>query len=109
MTIEEIEQLAKNIPEELYEIPQYGKLIHTISVYREVGTFFEEGIKYVILTITMGSVPIATFNLYEAMEFTFRLYVENTRRLKKYLKTFIPDILKQIISYLNILGFKEYY
>lgn len=109
MTIKEIEQLIKDIPEELYEIPQYGKLIHTTSITKEVGTFFEDGAHYVTLNITTGTVPIAQFNIYEDMIFTYVVYIENCRsRLINYLKVQIPYVLNQIRSYLNILGFKEF-
>ena len=101
MTIKEIEQLIKNLPEELYEIPQYGKLIRTVST---VSTY---GSPYVILQITTGSIPIAQFSIFENMKFVFKLYLEDRYRLISYLKTQIPNVLNQIKSYLSILGFKE--
>ena len=101
MTIKEIEQLIKNLPEELYEIPQYGKLIRTVST---VSTY---GSPYVVLQITTGSIPIAQFSIFENMKFVFKLYLEDRYRLISYLKTQIPNVLNQIKSYLSILGFKE--
>lgn len=101
MSIEEIEKLVKGIPDELYEIPQYGKLIRTIST---VSTY---GSHYVVLQITTGSIPIAQFAIFENMKFVFKLYLENRYRLINYLKTQIPIVLNQIKSYLSILGFKE--
>ena len=82
MTIKEIEQLIKDIPEELFEIPQYGKLIRTVST-------------------------VSKFSIFENMKFVFKLYLENRYRLMSYLKTQIPNVLNQIKSYLSILGFKE--
>lgn len=101
MTINEIEQLIKDIPEELYEIPQYGKLIRTVST---VSTY---GSPYVVLQITTGSIPIAQFSIFSNMKFVFKLYLGDRYRLMSYLKTQIPNVLNQIKSYLNILGFKE--
>ena len=101
MTIEEIEQLIKDIPEKLFEIPQYGKLIRTVST---VSTY---GSPYVVLSITTGSIPIAQFSIFSNMKFVFKLYLENRYRLMSYLKTQIPNVLNQIKSYLSILGFKE--
>lgn len=101
MTINEIEQLIKDIPEELFEIPQYGKLIRTVST---VSTY---GSPYVVLSITTSSIPIAQFSIFENMKFVFKLYLENRYRLISYLKTQIPNVLNQIKSYLSILGFKE--
>lgn len=102
MTIEEIEQLIKDIPEELFEIPQYDKLIRTVST---VSTY---GSPYVVLQITAGSrLPIAQFAIFDNMKFVFKLYLENRYRLISYLKTQIPNVLNQIKSYLSILGFKE--
>ena len=101
MTIKEIEQLIKDIPEELFEIPQYGKLIRTVST---VSTY---GSPYVVLSITTGSIPIAQFSIFENMKFVFKLYLENRYRFIRHLKTQIPNVLNQIKSYLSILGFKE--
>ena len=101
MTIEEIEQLIKDIPEELFEIPQYGKLIRTVST---VSTYDSP---YVVLQITTGSIPVAQFSIFSNMKFVFKLYLENRYRLMSCLKTQIPNILNQIKSYLSILGFKE--
>lgn len=100
MTIEEIEQLIKDIPEELFEIPQYGKLIRTVST---VSTY---GSPYVVLQITAGSTPIAQFSIFSNMKFVFKLYLENRYKLIN-LKTQITNALNQIKSYLSILGFKE--
>lgn len=101
MTIEEIEQLIKDLPEELYEIPQYGKLIRTVTT---VSTYDSS---YVVLQITTGSIPIAQFAIFDNMKFVFKLYLDNRYRLINYLKTQTPNILNQIKSYLSILGFKE--
>ena len=101
MNVNEIEQILKNIPDELFEIPQYGKLIRTIST---VSTY---GSPYVVLQITTGSIPIAQFAIFNNMKFVFKIYLENRYRLISYLKTQIPIILNQIKSYLSILGFKE--
>lgn len=100
MTIEEIEQLIKDIPEELFEIPQYGKLIRTVST---VSTY---GSPYVVLQITTGSIPVAQFSIFSNMKFVFKLYLENRYKLIN-LKTQITNALNQIKSYLSILGFKE--
>lgn len=101
MTIEEIEQLVKDLPEELFEIPQYGKLIRTVST---VSTY---GSPYVVLQITTDSIPIAQFSIFDNMKFVFKLYLENRYKLISYLKTQISNALNQIKSYLSILGFKE--
>ena len=102
MTIEEIEQLIKDLPEELFEIPQYGKLIRTVSTVSSYGS------PYVVLQITVNSrLPIAQFAIFSNMKFVFKLYLENRYRLMSYLKTQIPSVLNQIKSYLSILGFKE--
>lgn len=101
MTIEEIEQLIKDIPEELFEIPQYGKLIKIVS------TISSWGNPYVVLQITTGSIPIAQFSIFNNMKFVFKFYLDNRYRLTNYLKTQIPNVLNQIKSYLSILGFKE--
>lgn len=105
MIIKEIEQLIKDIPEELFEIPQYDKLIRTVST---VSTY---GSPYVVLQITTssitGSIPIAQFSIFSNMKFVFKLYLNDRYRLMSYLKTQIPNVLNQIKSYLSILGFKE--
>lgn len=102
MTIEEIEQLIKDLPEELFEIPQYGKLIRTVST---VSTY---GSPYVVLQITAGSrLPICQFAIFDNMKYVFKSYLENRYKLTSYLKTQIPNVLNQIKSYLSILGFKE--
>lgn len=113
MTIEEIEQLIKNLPEELFEVPQYGKLIHSIFTTHKIDSCFisslfnDNDIKHVVLDITTGSVPIATFKLFEDMSFIFIFHIENSPRLTKYLKTQIPDVLARISTYLTMIGFKE--
>ena len=102
MTIEEIEQLIKDLPEELFEIPQYGKLTRTVSIISSYGS------PYVVLQITAGSrLPIAQFSIFSNMKFVFKLYLENRYKLMSCLKTQIPNVLNQIKSYLSILGFKE--
>lgn len=105
MTIEEINQLIKDLPEELFETPQYGKLNHTTFITKEVGTFFEAGGSCVVSRITTDPILVAQFNIYENMVFTYIIFVQNKNGL---INTQISDVLNQIKSYLNILGFKEF-
>ena len=113
MTTKEIEQLVTGIPEELFEIPQYGKLIHNTFTTHKIDSCFisspfnDVDIKHVVLDITTGSVPIATFKLFKDMSFIFIFHIENSPRLTKYLKTQIPDVLARISTYLTMIGFKE--
>lgn len=113
MTNKEIEQLIKDIPDEIFEIPQFGKLIHNTFITHKIDSCFisslfnDIDIKHVVLNITTGSVPIATFKLFEDMSFILIFHIENSPRLTKYLKTQIPDVLARISTYLTMIGFKE--
>ena len=94
MNINEIEQILKNIPNELYEVPKYGKLLSNIKVYK----------LYVVLDITLSTgTVVARFQIFDDMDFTLRIH--NMDEVINYLKIHIKNVANRIRSYLDILGF----
>lgn len=96
MNMNEIEQVIKNIPDELYEIPQYGKLLNNIQVQTH----------YIALRITLSTgTVIATIQVFEDLDFVCRFYHED--EIINYLKTPIKKIVAKISAYLSIFGFND--
>ena len=94
MDIKEIAQILKNIPNDLYKVPQYGTLFNDIKIH-----------KYsVALNITLSTGTIVfRVCIYDDMDFTLRIYNENI--VINHLRVTIKEVANRIESYLNILGF----
>lgn len=96
MNINEIEQIIKNIPDELYEIPQYGKLLNNTQVQTH----------YIALRIALStSTVIATVQVFEDLDFVCRFY--NEKVVINYLKIYIKKVVERISAYLSIFGFND--
>lgn len=96
MNINEIEQILKDIPDELYKIPQYGKLCNNIQVKRN----------YVALRIALSTgIVIATVQVFEDLDFICRFY--NEKEVINYLKIHIKEVVAKISAYLSIFGFND--
>lgn len=96
MNMNEIEQVIKNIPDKLYEIPQYGKLFNNIQVQTH----------YIALRIMLSTgTVIATVQVFEDLDFVCRFY--NEKEVINYLKIHIKEILEKISAYLSIFGFND--
>ena len=95
MDVKEIEQLIKDLPEELYEIPRYGKLHGNVKI------FHGDCVQLRVLLST--GLNVISINVFEDMDFTLRLH--NMNETINYLKTWIKNIASRIECYLNILGF----
>ena len=101
MNMNEIEQVIKNIPDELYEIPQYElyknyKLLSNIQVQSH----------YIALRITLSTgTLIATVQIFEDLDFICRFYHED--EIINYLKTPIKKVVEKISAYLSIFGFND--
>lgn len=101
MNINEIEQVLKNIPDELYKIPQYGlyknyKLLNNIQVQSH----------YIALRITLSTgIVIATIQVFEDLDFVCRFYHED--EIMNYLKIHIRKVVEKITAYLSIFGFND--
>lgn len=92
----EIEQVIKNIPDKLYEIPQYGKLLNNIQVQTH----------YIALRIMLSTgTVIATVQIFEDLDFVCRFY--NEKEVINYLKIHIKKVLEKIAAYLSIFGFND--
>lgn len=92
----EIEQVIKNIPDKLYEIPQYGKLLNNIQVQTH----------YIALRIMLSTgTVIATVQVFEDLDFVCRFY--NEKEVINYLKIHIKKVLEKIAAYLSIFGFND--
>lgn len=96
MNINEIEQILKDIPDELYEIPQYGKLCNSIQVQRN----------YIALRIALSTgTVVATIQVFEDLDFICRFY--NEKEIINYLKIHIKKVVEKISAYLSIFGFND--
>lgn len=96
MNINEIEQVIKNIPDKLYEIPQYGKLLSNIQVQTH----------YIALRIALSTgTVIATVQVFEDLDFVCRFY--NEKEVINYLKINIKKVVEKIAAYLSIFGFND--
>lgn len=96
MNINEIEQIIKNIPDELYEIPEYGKLLNSIQVQSH----------YIALRIAISTgTVLATVQIFEDLDFVCRFYHED--EIISYLKTPIKKVVEKISAYLSIFGFND--
>ena len=92
----EIEQVIKDIPDELYEIPQYGKLLNNTQVQTH----------YIALRIMLSTgTVIATVQIFEDLDFVCRFY--NEKVVINYLKIHIKKVLEKIAAYLSIFGFND--
>lgn len=92
----EIEQVIKDIPDELYEIPQYGKLLNNTQVQTH----------YIALRIMLSTgTVIATIQVFEDLDFVCRFY--NEKVVINYLKIHIKKVLEKIAAYLSIFGFND--
>ena len=91
----EIEQVIKSIPDKLYEVPQYGKLLRNIQVQTH----------YIALRIMLSTgTVIATVQIFEDLDFVCRFYNE---KVINYLKIHIKKVLEKISAYLSIFGFND--
>lgn len=96
MNMNEIEQIIKNIPNELYEIPQYGKLLNNTQVQTH----------YIALRIMLSTgTVIATVQIFEDLDFVCRFY--NEKVVINYLKIHIKKVLERVSAYLSIFGFND--
>lgn len=96
MNINEIEQILKNIPDELYKIPQYGKLLSNIQAQSH----------YIALRIALSTgTVIATVQVFEDLDFVCRFY--NEKEVINYLKINIKKVVEKIAAYLSIFGFND--
>ena len=92
----EIEQILKNIPDELYKIPQYGKLFSNIQVQSH----------YIALRIALSTgTVIATVQVFEDLDFVCKFY--NEKEIINYLKIHIKKVVQRISTYLSIFGFND--
>jgi hypothetical protein len=92
----EIEQVIKNIPDKLYEIPQYGKLLNNTQVQTH----------YIALRImsSTGTV-IAAIQVFEDLDFVCKFY--NEKEIINYLKIHVKKVVEKIAAYLSIFGFND--
>lgn len=96
MNINEIEQIIKDIPDELYKIPQYGKLLNNTQVQTH----------YIALRIALSTgTVIATVQVFEDLDFVCRFY--NEKVVINYLKIYIKKVVERISAYLSIFGFND--
>lgn len=95
MNINEIAQILKDIPDELYKIPQYGKLLSNIQVQNH----------YIALRIISIGTVIATVQVFEDLDFVCRFY--NEKVVINYLKIHIKKVVEKISAYLSIFGFND--
>ena len=96
MNMNEIEQVIKNIPDELYEIPQYGKLLNNTQVQTH----------YIALRIMLSTgTVIATVQIFEDLDFVCKFY--NEKEIINYLKIHIKKVVEKIAAYLSIFGFND--
>lgn len=96
MSINEIEQIIKDIPDELYKIPEYGKLLSNIQVQTH----------YIALRITLSTgTVIATVQVFEDLDFVCKFY--NEKVVINYLKIYIKKVIERISAYLSIFGFND--
>lgn len=96
MNINEIEQIIKDIPDELYKIPEYGKLLSNIQVQTH----------YIALRITLSTgTVIATVQVFEDLDFVCKFY--NEKVVINYLKIYIKKVIERISAYLSIFGFND--
>lgn len=95
MNINEIAQILKDIPDELYKIPQYGKLLSNIQVQSH----------YIALRIISIGTVIATVQVFEDLDFVCRFY--NEKVVINYLKIHIKKVVEKISAYLSIFGFND--
>ena len=95
MNINEIAQILKDIPDELYKIPQYGKLLSNIQVQSH----------YITLRIISIGTVIATVQVFEDLDFVCRFY--NEKVVINYLKIHIKKVVEKISAYLSIFGFND--
>ena len=96
MDMNEIEQILKNIPDELYKIPQYGKLFSNIQVQSH----------YIALRIALSTgTVIATVQVFEDLDFVCKFY--NEKEIINYLKIHIKKVVQRISTYLSIFGFND--
>ena len=96
MDMNEIEQILKNIPDELYKIPQYGKLFSNIQVQSH----------YIALRIVLSTgTVIATVQVFEDLDFVCKFY--NEKEIINYLKIHIKKVVQRISAYLSIFGFND--
>lgn len=96
MNMNEIEQVIKNIPDKLYEIPQYGKLLNNTQVQTH----------YIALRIMLSTgTVIATVQIFEDLDFVCKFY--NEKEVINYLKIHIKEVVEKIAAYLSIFGFND--
>ena len=96
MNINEIEQILKDIPDELYKIPQYGKLLSNIQAQSH----------YIALRITLSTgIVIATVQVFEDLDFVCRFY--NEKKVINYLKIHVKKVVEKIAAYLSMFGFND--
>lgn len=96
MSINEIEQIIKDIPDELYKIPEYGKLLSNIQVQTH----------YIALRIMLSTgTVVATLQVFEDLDFICRFY--NEKVVINYLKIYIKKVIERISAYLSIFGFND--
>ena len=96
MNISDIEQILKDIPDELYKIPQYGKLLSNIQVQNH----------YIALRIALSTgTVIATVQIFEDLDFVCKFY--NEKEIINYLKVHIKKVVARISAYLSIFGFND--
>ena len=96
MNTNEIAQILKDIPDELYEIPRYGKLLNNIQVQSH----------YTALRIALSTgIVIATVQVFEDLDFICRFY--NEKEVINYLKINIKKVVEKISAYLSIFGFND--
>ena len=92
MNVNEIAQILKDIPNDLYKLPQYDKLFGNVKMH----TFF------VILDITLPTKTIAIrVEVYEDMDFSFRIYNRYiiVNHLKKRITALFMLVNNNIISF----------
>lgn len=96
MNMSEIEQVIKSIPDKLYEIPQYGKLLSNTQVQTH----------YIALRIMLSTgTVIATVQIFEDLDFVCKFY--NEKEIINYLKIHIKKVVEKIAAYLSIFGFND--
>ena len=96
MDMNEIEQIIKDIPDELYKIPQYGRLLHNMQVQSH----------YIALRIALSTgTVIATVQVFEDLDFVCKFY--NEKEIINYLKIHIKKVIARISAYLSIFGFND--
>ena len=96
MNISDIEQILKDIPDELYKIPKYGRLLSNIQVQNH----------YIALRIALSTgTVIATVQVFEDLDFICKFY--NEKEIINYLKVHIKKVVARISAYLSIFGFND--